>query len=237
MFNQKFLISVLVLGCCAVPGSASLITYTDPVAFAAATSGDAFSDIAVTQGTNIGTSYTNDGVDFTDSLNLDGTQNLAGWPAGQVITAVAGAFNGASTNTITISLPSAVTAIEFYTYDSQYNYIYFSINDGSGTITPYLNPTTSAPLFYGVTTTSSFISFSLSDEEGVGQLAIGDIRIGEADPPPTPEAATLLLVGTGLFLMGYWRRRMPGRGARGGGSGIPAKPKAASGMIPNTLGA
>ena len=42
---------------------------------------------------------------------------------------------------------------------------------------------------------------------------VGSPADGGGDPSPTPEAATLLLVATGLFLMGYFRRRMPRRAA------------------------
>jgi hypothetical protein len=212
MFDKKFLISVLVAVGCAIPASATLVTYASASSFAAATSGDTFSDIGVTQG-NLGTSYTDLGVDFTDPLGLLGTENLSGWPAGQVITATTASSN--DDNTITITFPSGVDAISF---DANglfaFSYVFLSVTDSSGTITPYLYEANSpAPLFFGVTTTdSTFSSFTIETEASVYQLALGNITIG-SDPPETPEAATFLLVGTGLFLMGGWRRKR--RGASG----------------------
>jgi len=211
MFRQRFLISVLVVGFCAIPASAALVTYTDSGSFAAGTTTDTFQNIDVTAGNLTSTSYTDLGVDFSDAAGLNVVTSLGdGWPAGGAIVA-----SHTGPTTINISFPSGVNSIEFYTdAQLQYSYVYVSVTDSSGTINTSLyqvSPTT--PLFFGVTTTdSTFTSFSVStDYPNPAQLTLDDISIGSAGSTgETPEAATLLLVATGLFLMGWMRRRTQG---------------------------
>jgi hypothetical protein len=199
MFVQKFLISMLIAGCCAIPASASsLVTYTSSSAFAAATVGDdPLSNLVVTAG-GLGTSFTDLGVNFSDPDQLQGITDLGGWPAGTAISDYSGDFAA-----ISITIPSTVNAIGFYVSGGGVN---ISVTDSTGGA--YLNmPLASG--FFGVATDSTFVTFDISAASG--QLVLGDIMVGTADAAPTPEAATLLLVGTGLFMMGYLRRRMPRR--------------------------
>ncbi len=179
--------------------------------FAAASTADTFQNIDVTAG-SLGDSYTDPtGLEFTDSFGLTGVVSLAGCPGGTAITA-----SNTGANTINVLFPSGVDAIEFYAdAQLQYSDVYVSVTDSSGTIETTLYEASAAtPLFFGVTTTdSTFTSFSIStDFPNPAQVALGDIFVGSGgpgpgDPSPTPEAATLLLVATGLFMMSYFRRR------------------------------
>src|SRR5271156_3218497 len=114
MFSKKFLISVLILGYCAIPASATLVGYCsvatvcDTSGFATATAGDTFSNISVTAGNLVGDDYTDLGASFSDPAGITLDTSLSGWPAGGAIVANAGV------NTMTITLPSIVNAIEFY---------------------------------------------------------------------------------------------------------------------------
>jgi hypothetical protein len=210
MFSQKFLISVLVLGFCALPASATMVGYcsaTTPCSpssgFAAATTADTFENIDVTGGTLSGNTYADMGVDFSDSAGLTLVSSLSGWPAGGAIVA------GTGITTMTVTLPTAVNAIEFYVGSQDYINFTISVNDGSGVYNNgYLMGTPTTGVFFGITTTASFTSFTITSQASVDKLTLDDISIG-SDVAQTPEAATLLLVATGLFLMGYFRRRRP----------------------------
>lgn len=222
MFTQKFLISVLMLGCCAIPASATLVTYcantgpgcgyssssTASSAFTAATTDDTFNNIAVTQG-NLGTSYTDaTGVEFSDPLGMTGTANPSGWPAGSTGTAIT---SKPGVTTMTITFPSSVDAIDLYVGMQDFSNFTISVTDSTGGTfsSGYFEQTNvMAPLFFGVTTSSTFTSFTITSQASADQITLDDISIGSA---ATPEAATLLLVGAGLFVMGYFRRRLPRR--------------------------
>jgi hypothetical protein len=218
MFNQRFLISVLVVigCCCAIPSSAALVTYASGAALTAATPDDTFQNIDVTAG-SLGASFTDDGITFGESDGMTGVTGLSGF-MGVALTSTFGAVS-----TITISFPSGVNAIEFDADGEESGSdVYVFAEDSDGSINPELVQSGSTPSFFGVTTTdSTFIAFSVANESlNPARLAIGDIMIGSptggGDPSPTPEAATLLLVATGLFAMGYFRRRVPGQPARRG---------------------
>src|SRR5580698_8549644 len=119
MLTQRFLVSAFVLGCFwACPVSASLTTYcsvnlctdqSNPLtSFNAAATADTFSNIAFAQG-NLGTSTSDLGVVFsTNGTGLTGMTNLSSWPAGSALVSNPGV------NTLTITLPTAVSAVDFY---------------------------------------------------------------------------------------------------------------------------
>lgn len=208
MFTQKFLISVILVGiCCAVPASAALVTCTTVSCFAAASTADTFQNIDVTAG-SLGDSYTDPTTaEFEDLMGLNGIVNPTGWPTGTAIAANAGA------NTMTITLPSSVNAIEFYGGALDFTDMTLSVTDSTGgTYTNGLFGQTNVmnPLFFGVVTNSTFTSITITSYASVDQITLDDISVGSAgsgEPAPTPEAATLLLVATGLFMMSYFRRR------------------------------
>ena len=215
MFRQKFLISVVVAGCCAIPASAALVGYcgagpcSASSGFAAATATDTFQNIDVTTGILIGDSFTDLGADFSDPAGLSLVTSLGGsWPAGGAIVAHAGV------NTVTITLPSAVNAVAFYVGSQDYSFFTITVDDGSGPyVNGYLEGSATSGAFFGITTTASFTTFTITSQASVDTLTLDNISIGSAGAGETPEAATLLLVATGLFLMGWMRRRTPRRAA------------------------
>jgi hypothetical protein len=222
MSIQKIVLSAIVAACGAVPATATLTTYCVPgpycsggsnsnasSEFSTATSSDTFSDINVTQG-SLGDSYTDSsGLIFSDSLGLLGTSNPSGWPTG---TAIAGS-SGSNGTTLTVTLPSSVDAIEFYVGMQDFSNFTISVTDNSGgTFSSgwFAQTNVSVPQFFGVTTDSYFTSFTITSQASPDKITLDDIMIGSSgasDPSPAPEATTLLLVGTGMFLMGYIRRR------------------------------
>ena len=210
MFSKRVLMAALMVGSCAIPASATLTTYSSVGSLEAALPGDTFSNITFAQG-SLGASTTADGIVFsTDSASgLTGVTDVSGWPAGTAIN-VTNAFAD-SFYTITISLPSGVNAIAFNVDDQTPSSTYgVSVTDSGGTLEPTFTQSGSTPTFYAVATTDlTFISFTVSNDTfGTGALlTLGNVTIGEADTPPAPEGATMLLVGTGLLVMGYWRRK------------------------------
>ncbi|HEY1753870.1 MAG TPA: hypothetical protein VGG72_00635 [Bryobacteraceae bacterium] len=221
MFSQKFLISVALVAYCAIPASAALVTYCDvtlcsdpSTAFAGATSSDTFSNVAVTAG-NLGVSYTDldTGVEFSDPIGLIGSLTApAGWPAGETISSNA----GISTETITI--PSSVSAIDFYVGMLAYDNFTISVTDSNGgTYTDgYFNQASNGslaiPFFFGITTDGTFSSFTITSQGPPDQITLDGVAVGSSGAETaTPEVTTLLLVGTGLFMMGYGRRWMQRR--------------------------
>jgi hypothetical protein len=212
MFTQKFLISVILVGiCCAIPASAALVTYCGVTGcsdsssfFASATTGDTFQNIDVTAN-SLGTSYTDatTGAEFEDPMGLNGIASPTGWPAGTAIT------TGAGVSTMTITLPSSVSAIDFYVGMMSYSNFTISATDSTGGTfsSGYFAQTSlTTPLFFGITTNSTFASFTITSQGPGDEITLDDISVGSQEAP-TPEAATLLLVATGLFMMSYFRRR------------------------------
>lgn len=213
MTTQRFLITALAIGACAIPASATLATYSTPTALEAALPSDTFSNITFAQG-NLGTSTTDFGIVFsTSSPQLTGILSPSGWVSG---TAIDTTFQN-QLYTIALSFPAGVNAIGFYV-DSQASgsSVSLSVKDSGGTITPSFTESGSTPSFFGVTTTdSTFTSFLVGNDttNNGADLTLGDVQFGEQ--APTPEVATLLLVATGLLAMGFFRRRRLMRTAAG----------------------
>jgi hypothetical protein len=207
MSTQKYLIAAVILGGCSIPASAALTTYSTLSAFQAATSTDTFSNIAFAQGNLFSTSTSDLGVDFsTSGPDLMGVANISSWPAGTALVST----NSSGGNTLTITLPSAVDAISLYigltTTDSN---IQISVADNGGAPDTFsASPTViiTSPYYLGIVTDASFTTFTIQSFGPSDHVAIDDMEIGQAQAQ-TPEVATLLLVGTGLLAMGYFRRR------------------------------
>lgn len=215
MIAQRILISIAILICAGTRVSAALTACVTASCYAAAITGDGdtFSNIAFTQG-NLGDSYTdtNTGVTFTDVVGMMGTANPTGWPTGTALT-----VNPAVT-TLSISLPAAVNTIDFSV--GMQDFSYFTIAVGDGSTPTYTIQTTQTggvqnPVFFGITTTASFSTFTITSQSSVDKITLDNVQVGEmvgggGDPAETPEVGTMLLMATGLFFMVGARKRMPG---------------------------
>jgi hypothetical protein len=210
MLTRNFLTAALIVAGCAAPASASLTTYSTLSSFQAATTDDAFSNISFAQNDLYTTSTSDQGVDFSTSSTampyLIGENNIVGWPAGSALVST-GSTGG---NTLTITLPSDVDAVSLYIgLALGGDQIQISVSDAGGgtpdsfSVQPSIN--LGSPYFIGLTTNTSFSTFTITSLNLADELAIGDMQIGQ--PQATPEVATFLLVGTGLLAMGYFRRR------------------------------
>lgn len=218
MTTQRFLMAFVIAAACAVPASATLTTYSSLASLQAAVPGDTFSNIAFAQG-SLGTSTTADGVMFsTTGLDLTGGANPSGWPAGPAQPALVNTPNGAN-STVSVSVAAAVNAIEFYVGPQDFTAFNIAVTDNAGgsfNSGAFIQSSLSTPEFFGVVTTGSFTSLSVITFTSVDKTTIDAMQVGEA--APTPEVASFLLVGSGLFLMGYWRRRAAGAAAAPKGS-------------------
>jgi hypothetical protein len=215
MLTRNFLIAALAAAGCAIPARASITTFSTPSSFSAATIDYTFSDISFTQEGIYSPSTSDLGVVFSTSSTLlpylDGTTGGAlggSWPAGSALYSM----NSSGGNTLTITLPSAVNAISLYAgLDSTSDSIQISLTDaGGGTpdtfnVSPSVNLGT--PYFIGVTTNTSFSTFTITSSNSADKITIDDMQIGQGQAQATPEVATFLLVGTGLLAMGYIKRR------------------------------
>jgi hypothetical protein len=123
--------------------------------------------------------------------------------------------NSAATPTIRILLPTLVTAFGFNLFTANPNALTFTINTLSNTFSVNTNPTPT-PAFFGATsdTAFNFVDVTLSGAPAGAFELIDNFQFGTAlvaAPPadPTPEAATFLLIGSGLIgLMGLRKRIM-----------------------------
>lgn len=222
MICKRIPISIMLLVGTGIRVSAALTGCTTTACYATsiAGDGDTFSNISFTQG-NLGDSYTDSssGVTFADVLGMTGTANPTGWPSGTALTVNPGAIS-----TLTITLPTAVNTISFDV--GMQDFSYFTIAVGDGSTPTYSIETTQTggvqnPVFFGITTTASFSTFTITSQASVDKITLDDVTVGEAtagggggggggDPGETPEVGTMILMSSGLFLMVLARRRMPG---------------------------
>lgn len=212
------------------PAEATLITYTDPVLFAAAVNSMTtigFEGIANPNSTvtyNNSTGLTLSGVQFT------GLESATGY--------VLSVVNPGSTTTyydfgssaglkgpnydvgtgfvpyLHILLPANVTAfaVDLMTISPNALSYQASVSATNFTVATANRPTRT---FFGVTSDSGAIPFvnltvlGTSNTAGTSGL-IDNVQFGAADPQPpqTAEACTLLLIGSGLAALGYFRKRL-----------------------------
>ena len=208
MLAQKFPVAALVLAALGgIPAFASLTTYSSLSSFQSATSGDTFSNITFAQG-SLGTSTSDLGVTFsTNGSGLNGDPSPTGWPTGATEPAL---VSNSGVNTLTITLPASVNALDFYVGPQDFSYFTITVTDNAGGnfSSGAFEQTVSVqdPLFFGVVSTGSITSITITGQASNDQMTIDDMQISQASAP-TPEVATLLLVGTGLLLTGHVGRR------------------------------
>ena len=173
------------------PGSAGLAFSMSPLTFAA---GSLNGDSSVFTDTS-GTSFTGYSGASTNALAVSGTslkQTVSGTGTG-----------------IDITLPANTYAIAFM------------ITIGSGTFgSPMVElndrilnnanyqiviPNSSSPQFFGILSDVPLSSLFVGNNGAGGAVQLNTFELGEASP--TPEGSSLVLIGSGLVLFGFLRRR------------------------------
>lgn len=117
--------------------------------------------------------------------------------------------NSAPTPTIHIVLPASVTAFGLYLFSGNPNGLTFTIGTLSNTFSVATNPTPT-PAFFGATSDTPFntIDITLAGAPGGAYELIDNFRFGTSQVDPTPEAATFLLIGSGLIGIMALRKRI-----------------------------
>jgi hypothetical protein len=210
---KNLAVSILAMALCGLPAHASLLTYSTASSFNAANTDQSFQLITFTQGV-LGTTYT-DGttlVVFGGTSSLIGTTPPSGWPAGTVIEIP----SSSTTNIITITPPASVTSLAFYAGpDLAFNTFSIMASNTAGDVCSpacgniFSQSDATVPVFFGLRSTTPLVNIRIeTDANNVVHLPdiLDNVEIGT---PETPEASTLLLVATGLFLVRYGRRFLP----------------------------
>lgn len=207
MISRGILVSRLgfgLLGLGLMIGSArGTTTYSSGAVFAAALGTSGLSQTTVTFSSDtcfLCTSLTDSNVEF-DSIQLNiGTP--AGWPDGNTLerTTVGGSIsiNPASTfyafgfNVVTVSGPALPVDIEY--------------NDGSAR--DFSIPTSGSvggAIFFGAISANPITGLQVVGPNSFTIFALDDVTIGSQ--APTPDAPTMLLIGSGLTALLVYRRR------------------------------
>ena len=183
----------------------SITTYTDSTVWTAATSsGSTLIDFQNGNLTNFGVSF----VGISGTLAVIDT-SLYSWMNSTMGKAAYINSNSAPTPIIRILLPTSVTAFGFYLFTASPNSLPVTVS----TLSQTFNVTTNAgPTFFGATSDTPFSSIDVTlagAPQGTYEL-VDTFRFGTAavQTDPTPEAATFLLIGSGLVGLMSLRKRI-----------------------------
>jgi len=203
------------LALAALPASAGVVEYTDPTNTTWLSAVAASTQTAITFGSdvagNYSSSYTTGALTFTGNPIIfgSGTANslfsdydLFG--LGTVNIAISGA-----SNVYVLGLWEACTA-NCGIYDNQIlaaTTTQAATQVGDSTVSWYQN---SNKLFFGFVSDAPITGITITSNDGlVPNIALGNITYGVDTPSDTPEAATLLLIGSGLGVIARFRRYAP----------------------------
>jgi hypothetical protein len=213
MLAQRFLIPVFAL--IAWPTSAATVTYTDPATFNNATQSLFFTQINFNTATFLSSNgYT----DASGAVFDDSNQNRT--KLGRSASCFNTCTNGEVTDAyfgFSISLPINIGAFAFYVASPQGETVTVSFS-GSGAPFSTQFTAVSSGVFFGTTTDTPVTGFTISGQIFQDTIALDNFEIAQSGPPPpnAPEAATFLLIGSGLVFMRLLRRRPRTQPARRG---------------------
>jgi hypothetical protein len=212
MFGKKIslMIALSIAALTVAPASATTIaTYTDLASWTAAASGTQllnFENGCLTS--CLGVSFIGLGGAGTIGIYDTTTASWINFGTGK-----AAFINTNSATTIRIVVPTMVTAFGFNLFSANPNSLNFTISTLSSTFNVTTNPTPT-PAFFGGTSDTPFntIDVKLAGTPASAYALIDNFQFGTAAAPaidPAPEAATFLLIGSGLIgLMGLRNRIM-----------------------------
>ncbi len=218
MFGKtiSFMIALSIAALTVAPASATTIaTYTDLASWTAASSGIQllnFENGCLTS--CLGVSFAGLGGGGAGTLGIQDTTGISWMNFGTGKAAYINT-NTASTPIIHIVLPTSVTSFGFNLFTANPNALAFTINTLSSTFNVATNPTPTAA-FFGATSDTPFnridvklLGAPVGTYEFIDNFQFGTALVTAPPVDPTPEAATFLLIGSGLIgLMGLRKRIM-----------------------------
>jgi hypothetical protein len=198
--------------------SATIVTYSGASAWAAAVSSPSTVDFNGATGGQSwyeGTNFASGGVNFSSGYITNQGPSFASLAAGTFYGSgyLEWETNPPDSNTLTVTLPGAVDAIGFD---------YAEINGATDTFTIVADSQTftattsvSGALFFGLTDTNAFTSFTITDLEDVGggffslYPTIDNLSYASSlsSPATVPEPASLAVLLSGLFGLRLIRRQ------------------------------
>ncbi len=207
MKPQTIFVSLLALAGLAAPVGATTVTYTTSSALESANSDLTFTNINFSAyfGQSGLTSVTAGGVTFTDSVGGPLEVCASGRREDQT-----------QGGTIDVTLAPGVLAFGVDLQNATSSYGSTVGFTGDGVPFSYTTPS-GASTFFGAADSSSLTGLTTAPQFSFsGNLAeISNFTIGTgSDPAPTPEAATLLLIGGGLIMMRFFKKRDESRQGR-----------------------
>ena len=225
--QNKTLSGILVtatLAVLTVPASAGIVLYTNQALWQAAVTGASTSAVDLSGAVGFfGPSYASGGLTFTGNPTppqYNGIPYVFG--SGTPSAFFGNQYYVFGNGLLTISMPGAANIFSIAFNEgcssgcnpSLQNLVTAtSTTDSSTTLfnqSPYANwPNLNvsgigtAPLFFGIVSTSPLTQIVLTSHDTVPNIAVGDITTAGQS---TPEAATLILIGTGLGVIARYRR-------------------------------
>jgi hypothetical protein len=213
-FRALFFFSLFTLAVMVTPAYSTTITsYTDSASWTAATTGvttDNFSGFAPTNSyTYYPTGIFQNGVEFIGISESTGVMDTGMASYYNFGTGDAGfVSNGGNPITVTITLPTPVTAfsLNLFTNPTAATYTVTTLS------TPFTVPTfaTPTPAFFGVTSDTAFSTLTLTTG-GLNYAFFDNFSFGTAqtqDSGQVPEAGTFFLIGTGLIGFAVFRTKV-----------------------------
>jgi hypothetical protein len=221
-FSSVALLALALAGS-ATTAKAGIVLYSDPTTWTTAlASGTTTSAVDFTnaQGLN-SSSFTSDGVTFTGNPRIFGPGTLSSYFSNQYYVDASGLV------TMTISETLDLYAIGFYEAcvntctNSYQNFVSAtSTADGAVTLfnqTPYagwsnlyIGNVFPSYLFFGIISTSPLTQIVVTSNDMTPVIAVGEVTLGTnsgtTDTSDTPEAATLILIGSGLAVIARYRK-------------------------------
>lgn len=164
---------------------------------------------------NSSAGYTEDGINFVGdngpgyALQVDNpsaSQYWLNWGGGELLQA---AYSSALINPdIRVTLPAGTTAFGMNLMTTGYEGETFKItlSDGESFTAPTF--TNQVPAFFGLTASApiTYIDFTLTGAPAGSSMLMDNFEIG-AVSAPTPESASLVLIGSGLIALTILKRR------------------------------
>jgi hypothetical protein len=213
-FRFLFVLSIVSLTLTVAPACATTITtYTTLASWTAAANEAHLIDFENGSLTAFGVSFTG----LSGTLGVIDTTGTSWMDFGTHKAAYINT-NSAPTPTIHIALPASVTAFGLYLFSANPNALTFTVTTLSTTFNPTTNATPT-PAFFGATSNTpfDFIDITLAGAPAGAYELIDNVRFGTSQIDQTPEAATFLLIGSGLVGLMALRKRImrPGRKTHG----------------------